>query len=104
MDKRLKYLMGWLFITGLFFKLLEYPGADDMFLVGSSSLLLYYIYKVIQGLVLKSSKLLILKYFLGVGFGLSLSMLAGDVWPGAIAVLLSWTVYSIYSVYRLIKG
>ena len=104
MDKRIKYLMGWLFITGLVFKLLEYAGADQMFLVGSTSLLLYYMYKVIKGLILKSSKLLILKYFLGAGFGLGLSMWVTHLNGGIQIILLTYSVSSIYGVYRLIKG
>ena len=104
MDKRLKYLMGWFFITGLVFKLLRLNGADYVFLVGAISLLLYYTYKVIKGLVLKSSKLLILKYFIGFGFGLGFSMWTMDIYPGSLIVLIFWSFYSIYAIYRLIKG
>ncbi len=104
MDKRLKHLMGLFFITGLVFKLLRLNGADYMFLVGAASLLSYYTYKVIKGLVLKSSKLLILKYLIGFGFGLGFSMWTMDIYPGAAIVLLSLSFYSIYAIYRLIKG
>ena len=96
MDKRLKYLMGWFFLTGLVFKLLRLNGADYMFLVGAISLLSYYTYKVIKGLVLKSSKLLILKYFIGFGFGLGFSMWTMELNGGYFIIVCSWGFCSLY--------
>ena len=104
MDKRLKYLMGWFLITGLLFKICSLSGADLMFLTGTISLFVYYMYKVIKGLVLKSSKILILKYVIGFGFGLGFSMYAMELNGGYFIIVCSWGFCSLYCLYRLIKG
>ena len=104
MDKRLKYLMGWIVITGLYFEICDLNGANYMFLVSAISLLSYYTYKAIKGLVLKSSKLLILKYFIGFGFGLGFSMYTMGLAGGYSIIFFSWIIGSIYAIYRLIKG
>ena len=109
MENRLKYLIGLLVMNGLLFKLMNFPYENEMFVISSGLVVLYSIYKL--------TKKILVKYIIGVGFGVGF-LLKSTSQPGNEIlfgndvllgfgnqlVIITWFVGIVYCVYRMIKG